>query len=69
MNTDTTIALIKAYVSLAETHRKAAMEHGPYHSARALHFVKAEEAEIAAIAWTRRAESAQAAQGLEVRHG
>jgi hypothetical protein len=69
MNTETTIELVKAYLALAEMHRKAAAECGAYSYFRGLHRQQAEMADIHAMAWTRRAESEQAGQGLEVRHG
>jgi hypothetical protein len=68
LTTDTTMALVKAYLSLADMHRKAADECSPHSYLRGLHRQQAEMADIHAMAWTRRAESEQAAQGLEVRH-
>jgi hypothetical protein len=62
---DATLALIHAYNAVAKTHRAAAFSVGPYSSLRALHNVQAETAEIHAMAWTRRAESA----GLTVDSG
>lgn len=69
MNVATNIALIKAYLTLAELHRKAAMESGVYSYNRAMHSQKAQLAETQGLAWARQAESVAAIAAPEVCHG
>jgi hypothetical protein len=69
MTCETTLDLVKAYVALADMHRKTAMEQGPYSSLRALHFAQAEIAEIHAIAWQHRADRQFRPATREVSHG
>ena len=69
MTAQTTIELVEAYAALADMHRKAAMESGPYSSMRAMHFVQAETAEVHAIAWQQRADKQFRPAIREVSHG
>jgi len=68
MTNETMLSLVRAYLTLADMHRKAAQEEGDLTGRCAWHLVQAETAEVAAMGWHHRANRRFQSSAQEVSH-